>query len=56
MSFLVFFGIVFVIEPILSEKTKVRVCLAVTLIVETFEGVRARFVLLGFQSRCCGNH
>ena len=41
----------FAIKPILLEKTKVRVCLVVILTVEAFEGVGARFILLGFQSR-----
>jgi len=35
----------------LSEKTKVKVCLVVTLTVEAFESVGARFTLLGFQSK-----
>jgi len=38
----------FAIEPMLPEKTKVRVCLMVALTVEAFEGMGARFVLLSF--------
>ena len=41
----------FAIKPILLEKTKVRVYLVITLTVEVFEGVGARFILLDFQSR-----
>jgi len=41
----------FAIESMLLEKTKVRVCLVVTSTVEAFEGVGVRFSLLGFQSR-----
>jgi len=41
----------FMIELMLPEKTKVRVYLVVTSTVKAFEGVRARFALLGFQSR-----
>ena len=51
VDFLVFFWILFIIKPTLSEKTKVRVCLVVTLTVEAFEGVGAIFILLSFQSR-----
>ena len=50
-DFLLFFWMPFAIKPILPEKTKVRVCLVVTSTVEAFEGMGARFTLLGFQSK-----
>ena len=39
------------IEPMLLEKTKVRVSLVVVSTIEVFESMGAGFTLLGFQPR-----
>jgi len=41
----------FFVEAIVPEQTSVRVCLVVTLAVDAFEGVGARFALFGFKMR-----
>ena len=51
MNFLVLFRVLFTIEPVFLEKTKIRICLVITLTVMVFEGVKAWFTLLGFQPR-----
>ena len=49
LEFLILFYMLLFVEVMASEQTDVRICLVVTLAVDTFERVEAWFTLFGFK-------
>jgi len=54
LEFLILFHVPLFVEVMVPEQTDVRICLVVTLAVDTFERVGAWFALFGFETERVG--